>query len=346
MFRRRSEKAGNTGTVARPEPPVQPLLEEIDSLQSRLDRSSDAQALRDLRDLRHRAGIGLLDSPPALRDYPEPSGSLPDPAPGAIPELSPGEISPGFLRAAILRNGCAIVRGLVPEDRARALAEDLDHIFRRRASDLSGSESGEGEDLLYEEFVPQQPYVLIERPWVYQAGGIWLSDSPRMMAEVFHLYERVGLRQLVSDFLGGRPVLSVNKSTLRRAHASYSRIDWHQDGAFMGEVRTLNVWLSLSDCGDRAPGLVMVPRRIERIVQTGTPGARFDWSVSPVVAEDEAGSAGIIHPAFAPGDAVLFDNFFLHATWVHDGMPDPRYALESWFFNPAAFPSEYVPLAF
>jgi hypothetical protein len=27
-------------------------------------------------------------------------------------------------------------------------------------------------------------------------------------------------------------------------------------------------------------------------------------------------------------------------------MPDPRYAVESWFFGPSAFPEGYLPLAY
>ena len=48
----------------------------------------------------------------------------------------------------------------------------------------------------------------------------------------------------------------------------------------MGDVRALNVWLSLSHCGDEAPGMDIVPRRLDHIVPTGTEGANFNWSVS------------------------------------------------------------------
>jgi hypothetical protein len=89
----------------------------------------------------------------------------------------------------------------------------------------------------------------------------------------------------------------------------------------------------------------MLPRRIDHIVETGSPGARFDWSVSPVVAEAQAGPGAIVHPRFQPGDAVIFDNFFLHATWVQPEMQRPRNAVETWFFSPSAFPEEYAPIA-
>ena len=92
--------------------------------------------------------------------------------------------------------------------------------------------------------------------------------------------------------------------------------DWHQDGAFLGaDVRTLNVWLTLSHCGADAPGLDILPRRLDQILQTGTEGAIFDWSVSPDVV-DAAAEPRVVRPEFGPGDALLFDHFFLHRTAV------------------------------
>lgn len=234
-----------------------------------------------------------------------------------------------------------MVRGLVDRGRATDLAAELQGLFERRDETET-----DGDDSTYEEFVPDAPFTLIERRWVNSAGGIWLADAPRLVSEVFDLYEQVGLRRLISGYLGERPVTSVNKSTLRRARAGVSSVDWHQDGSFLGGVRAINVWLSLSDCGDQAPGLAMVPRRVNEIAETGTAGAAFDWSVSPDVVERVAGEAGTVRPTFEPGDAVLFDGYCLHATWVEPRMPNSRYAIESWFFSPSSFPTEYVPLAF
>ncbi len=63
-------------------------------------------------------------------------------------------------------------------------------------------------------------------------------------------------------------------------------------GAFLGDdVRSLNVWLALSKCGRDAPGLDLVPRRFDRILETGSEGAAFSWTVAPDVVEREAGQA-------------------------------------------------------
>jgi hypothetical protein len=184
---------------------------------------------------------------------------------------------------------------------------------------------------------------------VSDPNGMWVADSPRLAAEWFDLLRRAGFLELATGYLGERPAISVNKSTLRRVKADpdadYSLSHWHQDGAFLGQVRALNIWLSLSHCGDVAPGLDLVPIRLDHIVPTGTEGAVFDWSVSTAVVEETAAQAGITRPVFEPGDALLFDDLFLHATGASPEMTDTRYAVECWFFGPSAFPAEYPPLA-
>ncbi len=53
----------------------------------------------------------------------------------------------------------------------------------------------------------------------------------------------------------------------------------------------------------------------------------------------------ILRPIFEPGDALLFDELFLHKTASDPEMRNPRYAIENWFFGASAFPGDYVPLA-
>jgi hypothetical protein len=167
-----------------------------------------------------------------------------------------------------------------------------------------------------------------------------------MLFELFEVVEQTGIGRLVTDYLGERPALSANKCTLRRVPLS-TNVGWHQDGSFLGEqVRSLNLWLALGDCGRDAPGLDLVPRRIDRVVETGTPGAMFDWSVAPDVVEREAGPAGIVRPEFLAGDALLFDHLFLHSTCVEPTMTRERHAMETWFFAPSAYPAGQIPLAY
>ena len=113
----------------------------------------------------------------------------------------------------------------------------------------------------------------------------------------------------------------------------------------MGQVRALNLWLSLSRCGDESPGLDIVPRRLDELVAAQTDEALLDYQVSQKMAEDAAGDKPIVRPIFEPGDALLFDDLFLHKTGSDPSMPKPRYAIENWFFGGSAFPETYAPIA-
>ena len=321
------------------------LLERIDALSRENRAAHDPQTERRLLRLRHRAGLELTDRPAADLDYPAPEfDRLPDGS--DLPEISPGELTPGLLRAAMLRSGCLLVRGLVDPDQATRLVDGIDRAFEARGQAGSG---GSVDRTYYKVFeaAPQFDFG-IQRGWIADdAGGLWSVDSPRVMFEMLDAFERSGLRQVATEYLGERPAISANKCTLRRVRPDTGKGHslWHQDGAFLGDVRALNVWLSLSHCGDVAPGLDIVPRRIDNVLPTGTEGAVFDWSISQTVVEEAAGDVAIARPIFAPGDVLLFDELCLHSTAAEPEMPNTRYAIESWFFGTSGFPADYAPLA-
>jgi ectoine hydroxylase-related dioxygenase (phytanoyl-CoA dioxygenase family) len=165
-----------------------------------------------------------------------------------------------------------------------------------------------------------------------------------MLNELFGFFGRAGLKPVLTDYLGERPVLSANKCTLRRVPTD-TNTDWHQDGAFLGDgIRAVNVWVALSDCGVEAPGLDLVPRRFDRVLETGTGGAFFDWAVGPDVVAVAAQEAPVVRPRFSAGDALIFDELFLHRTAVDAAMTRSRYAIESWFFAPSSYPDGQVPI--
>jgi hypothetical protein len=112
----------------------------------------------------------------------------------------------------------------------------------------------------------------------------------------------------------------------------------------MGDVKALNLWLALSHCGDDAPGLDLVPRRLDGHVDTETDEAMMTNQVSQRTAEEAAAGRPILRPVFEPGDALLFDELFLHKTASERTMRKPRYAIENWFFGGSGFPDGYVPL--
>jgi hypothetical protein len=161
---------------------------------------------------------------------------------------------------------------------------------------------------------------------------------------MLELFRSAGIPQLVAGYLGEPALVSVHKTTLRKAAPSVPGA-WHQDGTFMGPVRSLNLWLSLSRCGDVAPGLDLVPRRLEQLVAAGTDDAMLGIQTSTSKVMEAAGDTPILRPIFEPGDALFFDELFLHQTASDPSMPNSRYAIENWFFGASSFPEDYAPIA-
>jgi hypothetical protein len=288
---------------------------------------------------------------PSLPKYP--AGSLPAdvvPAEPVAPlaPTDPRDLNVATLHRGLAQHGCVLVRGLIPADRAEALARGIDRALD--AFDACASEPDEqAASPWYVPFSPRGGTYRVggRRNWVRASGALWTADSPRMLFELLEVVDETGIGSLVEAYFGERPALSANKCTLRRVPVGTST-NWHQDGAFLGrQVRTLNLWLALSPCGTDAPGLDIIPERLEDVLPTGTDGALFDWSVSPSLVEEVAGGVdGVLRPEFSPGDALLFDHLFLHRTGIAPGMTRERWAIETWFFAPSTYPEGQIPLAY
>jgi hypothetical protein len=318
--------------------------EAIKLLIGALQRGADMQLERLLAECRY---LSYVASPPQSVEADPWGDVLPDAFAGVegIPEISSSELNTRALVAGIRRHGALLVRGLLSPTSARRLAEGI----RRAIDDCKAwHKRGGGEPISpwYARLPLREDCDLAEaRYWIEGAGGVWTADSPRMLHEVTTLFETCGVIDAIAGYFGERPLLSVGKSTLRCVPANQREADWHQDGAFMGaDVRSVNLWLSLSHCGEDASGLEILPRRLSRVLPTGSHGANFGWSVGPGMVTEAAEGMPTISPRFAPGDALLFDHLFLHRTGVPAGISKDRYAIESWFFAPSAYPAQQVPL--
>ena len=295
-----------------------------------------------LVELRHAAAALLKPSkgsrawPPKTRDR---FRGVIDP-----PEITAGELTPEVLRSGIFRHGCILVRGLVPHARVEELIDDIERSFAAHDSHVVDP-SSLGRSPWCVPFEPGPGYI-IPREWGRAGGGVLAVDSPRTLFDIIETFDQVGIRNLVTGFLGEAPVMLAKKWTLRRARAEESYAVWHQDGAFMGrDIRSIDVWLSLSHCGVDAPGLDFVPRRLDEIVEHGTDGARFEWCVADEVAAAVA-HGQIASPVFEPGDALLFDHMLLHRTALRPGMTRDRYAIEAWFAAPSSYPGDQIAIAY
>ena len=283
-----------------------------------------------------RSTVADLSPLPAIDPFAAVSG---------IPEIDAAELDTAALAAGIRLHGALLVRGLLEEPRALQLAAGI-----QQTLDACGAWHRGGQQAFVSPWYTRLPLpddceLAPARLWVEGAGGVWTADSPRMLSELTELFESGGVIDAIAGYFGERPLLSVGKSTLRRVPSTIRVADWHQDGAFMGsDTRSVNVWLSLSHCGVDASGLELLPRRLSEVLPTGSHGANFDWSVGPGMVGLASEGTATVSPVFAPGDAMLFDHFFLHRTGIPAGIMKDRYAIESWFFAPSAYPAQQVPL--
>jgi len=346
--------AQQTAPRSHPEPPAnlpayEPLesadpLAEVAELMTANRAAADPATEKRIVRLRHEA-FAQLERDGEL----PPLGERPGvelPTPDGLPEVDAKDLSADALRDGILGGGSLLIRGLVDPGRAERMRAGIDRTFELRDAFMQGAAIAETTPW-FDPFAPSPDYPPDAAQWNrMKIGGhaVWAPDSPRMMFELTDAFEATGLTAAVTEYLGERPALSMNKSVLRRVSPE-SGTDWHQDGAFLGKgIRTCNVWIALSRCGDVAPGLDIVARRYEEIVATGTEGAVFPWAVSPQVVEETRDGAAIARPVFEAGDALLFDHYCLHRTAVDPAMTADRYATETWCFAPSVYPDKTVPL--
>jgi hypothetical protein len=330
------------------------LLDAVDALARAEQLRRDTALERRLVRLRHHAYGEVRRAPgPAAWPVVPPGDDLID---AGVPAIDAAELDARALSTGILRHGGLHVRGLIPTETVERLRDGIDRAMEGFEANAAGTPPRETTPW-YEPFKPDPEFTTFfkrkkksvregvggdrkdQRP-----SGMWTAESPRVLADLVDAFDRTGLTAAIGGYLGERPVLSVAKCTLRRVGVDTIG-GWHQDGAFMGDgIRTVNVWMALTDCGRDAPGLDLVPRRIDHVVETGTEGAHFPWSVSQAVVDREAAHSPVVRPTFTAGDVMIFDDLYLHRTGVDAAMTRERYAIETWCFAPSCYPDGQIPL--
>lgn len=311
------------------------VKQQIAHLQQQNERQRDDAIERKLIDLRISAAPLALSEAKASEWQRNSTLELTE-GPHTIPEIHASELSASHVASGILNHGALIVRNLLDERTCDQLRGDIDRTFESRSAQAEGKHTG---DAWYS--MPST----VPRP-ALPGGAIWAACAPRPMHTLLEIYESLGLRPILNEYLGQETMLSVKKWVLRKAEA-LDPSGWHQDGAFMGSnIRSANLWISLSKCGagTDAPGIDIVPTRLNKIVDTGTEGAPFDWSVSNLLVDTDFADTPPVTPVFNEGDAIFFDHFNLHRTSPGMHYTATRYAIECWFLGAENYPPRQIPM--
>ncbi len=316
--------------------------ESIEARDPAADAQTLAQRIEAFRDIEPRDAPDLIigaDKTPA--------------APGdvCIPVIDAAELTATTLRNAVVDHGALHVKGLFDPATLTPLIPAIDNVL-----DAVASPREERAKFAAHYFNPPSNLVSIMPEKAMELGSLRLFgtasgsamcvEAPSIAESLLELYESYGLKELVTDYLGEAPCLSVKKWVLRRSVLPVEENGWHQDGAFMGtDINTINLWIPLTTCGGDtgAPGMDLVPVRLNKIVSAQ--GATFDWSVSDDEVHASFAGSEPVAPVFELGDAFFFDHFYLHRTQYREQFTDLRYAVETWFFGASAFSKSQVPIA-
>ena len=271
----------------------------------------------------------------------------------SFPEITRDELDSGMLRDGMLGKGGLIVRGLMDEGVAGEMRENIARAFTSRKLLAEGLPRTEEAPWYVRSGAVAGDPIQFESSGAEKftnTGSIWAVDSPPNAFRLIEFYRELGLPGILHDYFGEDALLSVRKWVLRCIPPNNgAQSGWHQDGRFLGEnIRTVNLWIALSDCGHDAPapGLDLVADNSRTIYETGTHGADFDWTVGQGLVDAIGRKFPVVRPRFNVGDAVFFDHFNLHRTGFGEHDRENRYAVESWFFAASTAPAKQRPLLF
>ena len=287
--------------------------------------------------------------------WPEPAATPPaTPAPvddGELVEIHARDLTADTLRSAVEGGGGLIVREFMAAGRVAEMRDLIDRALAARREAAASEAPSQSRWFARSALVkggPQQFWAASAAQRQADVGSMWAVDSPAAAQAMATFYVDAGLADMLEACFGEAAVLSVRKWVLRKVMPkTEGGSGWHQDGRFLGDgIRTINLWLSLSDCGGAraAPGLEIVADHRKNIHETGTRGAMFDWVVGPELVAELARERPVLTPEFGPGDALFFDQYNLHRTQCSPTQTELRYAVESWFFAASRAPRKQGPL--
>lgn len=321
----------------------------VDLLQGAYLDQPDPETASHLIDLRARAVLPGMVEPSAAPWPPTYDDPFPEVGDDRVPEVTVDSMSVRKLAGGVEHHGAVAVRGALSPDLADRVVEVILATEEHRDAPAGTPPPA---DRTYEPFngigaepSPELLKLRQQRKMVAMQGGTWLADSPTGTAIALGALYTTGIVELMTEHFGARPCFSLQKSTLRRSLPEDKVAGWHQDGSFLGtDARTMNVWIALSDCGGEvpSPGLELIPKRVDEILPLDGGLGRVSISRETIAAASD--HVPSIVPRFNKGDALIFDQYFVHRSYFASGMTEDRFALECWMFASGHTPSAYIPL--
>lgn len=303
-----------------------------------------------------------VDSVPSRRVIDEPADIDTDDN-ISVPEIDAADLTIAALKKSVREHGCLIVRNFFAADDVETMTALVDYSF---------AINGNPDNLLHSYLAkpPDLKSVLKKtRENIREtrkvnstysntvATGLQLNhamglnkshltaQTPIVAEKLLQLFERKKLKPLLKDYFGNEPCVSVYKWVLRRSEPPANDIDFHQDGAFMGdEIASLNCWIPLSNCGTGfdVHGLDIVPIRLMKTFGKGS--GVLDWTISMNALLEECNEKAIVTPTFRKGDLLFFDHLLVHRSQSLPHFSARRYAIETWFFDSLNFPKNQIPV--
>ena len=259
------------------------------------DRARDPAASPPRRD-----GAARGRAPRPTRSTPSPRPSGPGAGPQSrLPEITPAELTPELLRAAILEHGALLVRG--PDGPRQGRADRRRHRPLLRGPRAARGRAPPTPTATTTSSSPSRRIRIGERSWIEEGGGVLAVDSPRLLFD------------MLESLRGRRPARGDRRLPRRALGDLGSEVHAAQGDA--RRRRRLAPGRRVHGRGPRAQRLALAValrrrrpehgRRARAVSTTSSrPGPRgryLDFQVSQAVAEEAAGEVGIVRPIFEPG---------------------------------------------
>lgn len=255
------------------------------------------------------------------------------------------EAEPADMVAALEKAGCIRIAGLFPRQKLQVLQDWAESAFAQFDQQLIDGTL----DPALQDYFALLPHMVNHIPSIafdcFQGQTAWLWE----------LFRETTLPHFLHCFYHGTFLYSSLHAVIRRQRPDLPRwfTGFHQDGHFLNPAwRMLHCWSPLVACGQDAPSLELIPAGLKAI----RPSHHKPWRGEHYYDNRDLDLESEILPYFPvetfwpqilePGDALIYDSYCLHRTYVLPSMSKPRYNLEMRFIPDVPLPPSIARLGF